>query len=151
LKCHTTKRRKRAMTMEREHFDRGEKSVPKWHKLTTDEIKKFEFKSLKLEETLATYGNLQPKKLKHNVQKRDQKKLIPYFITYTPMNNRSMRSLSKKKCKKKLQSWQWFWNRLKNIIGPTQKSQSTPKEGAPQRHQRLTMLRNNSINSCCSA
>jgi hypothetical protein len=54
LKCDTTKRRKKAMAMEKEHFDRGERWVPKRHRLTTNEIKKFELKSLKLEGTLAT-------------------------------------------------------------------------------------------------
>ncbi len=63
--------------------------------------------------------------------------IIPCFITCTPMNNRSMKSLNKKKCKRKLKSWQWFWNMLKNILGPTQKPQNTPKKGTPQRLQCL--------------
>jgi hypothetical protein len=36
-----------------------------------NETEKFELESLKLEGARATNKNLQPKKLKHNVQKRD--------------------------------------------------------------------------------
>jgi hypothetical protein len=104
-------RRKRVMAMEREHFDKGERWVLKQQRLTIDEIKNFELKSLKLEGTFTTNRNLQPKKFKHNVQIKDQKNtlmpsIVPCFITCTPMNNRSIKSLSKKKCKKKLQAWQ---------------------------------------------
>lgn len=73
-KCPTTQRKKIAMAMEREHFNRRERWVHKQHRLTRDEIEKFEIKSSKLEGTLTTNGNFNAfnHPLFHNLHTHEQ-------------------------------------------------------------------------------